>query len=151
MLETPATVIRLEGGEAIVEAAQSGGCGSCSGGKGCGSGKLSQMLCVRPREFRVRNDAEAQVGDRVLVGVADGLLLRSALILYGLPMLLLFCGAFVGAHWPGGASGRDAAAAFGGAAGLAAGFLLARFITGRQGAAPLAIIRCDSTPKSAIL
>ncbi len=150
MLETPATVIRLEGEEAVVEAEQSGGCGSCSSGKGCSSGKLSQMLCVRPREFRVRNHVDAHVGDRVLVGVADGLLLRSALTLYGLPMLMLFGGAFLGAQWTGGASG-DAAAAIGGVAGLAAGFLLARFIAGGQRAALPAIIRCDSTTKSAIL
>lgn len=142
MLETRATVIRVEGTEAIVEAEQGGGCGSCGGGKGCSSGKLSQMLCVRPREFRVTNEVNARVGDQVLVGVADGLLLRSALILYGLPMLLLFAGALLGASWmAGGEAGRDAGAAVGAAAGLAAGFVLARFAASRRRVGSPAIIR----------
>lgn len=151
MLETRATVVRLEGAEAIVEAEQGGGCGACSGGNGCGSGKLSQMLCVRPRQFRVRNDINARIGDRVQVAVADGLLLRSALTLYGLPLLLLFAGALSGAHWMGGASGRDAGEAIGAGAGLLAGFALAGFIASRQRGAAPAIIRCENMKKSAIL
>jgi len=153
MLETRAVVTRLEGTEALVEAVQGGGCGQC-GGAGCGSGKLSQVFCVRPREFRVRNDIGAAVGQEVQVAVADGTVLRSALTLYGLPLLLLIAGALCGAHWMGNTAGRDAAAAIGAAAGLLTGFLLAGGIASRQralfGAAPV-ITRCESMKKSAIL
>jgi len=154
MLETRAIVIQLEGAEAIVEAVQSGGCGLCVSGKGCGSGKLSQMLCVRPRQFRVHNGINARIGEEVQVAVADGILLRSALTLYGLPLLLLFSGALLGAHWIDGTSGRDAGAAMGAAAGLLAGFLLAGFIASRQRASSAAfpaIVRCESMKNSAIL
>jgi sigma-E factor negative regulatory protein RseC len=154
MLETRAVVTRLVGAEALVEAVQGGACSLCGGGKGCGSGKLSQMLCVKPRQFRVRNEIGAGVGDEVQVAVADGTVLRSALLLYGLPLLLLVGGALLGAQWAGNAGSRDAAAAGGAVAGLLAGFVLAAFIASRQrasfAAAP-AITRCEGMKKSAIL
>ncbi len=153
MLETRAVVTRLEGTEALVEAVQGGGCGQCSAG-GCGSGKLSQVFCVHPRQFRVRNDIHAAVGEEVQVAVADGTVLRSALILYGLPLLLLFGGALCGAHWLGGIAGRDAGAAVGAVGGLLAGLVLARLIASRQRtvfAASPVISRCESMKKSAIL
>lgn len=154
MLETRAIVVKLEGQEAIVEAVQGGGCGLCGGGKGCGSGKLSQTLCVRPRQFRARNDINARVGQEVQVAVADGMLLRSALILYGIPLLLLFCGALLGGHWIAGAAGRDGGAAIGAAAGLLAGFFLARILASRQRTPSVAfpaIARCESVKESVIL
>jgi len=151
MLETRASVIRVEGAEAIVEAQPSGGCGACSGGGGCGGAGLSRTLCVRPRQFRVRNSVGARVGDEVQVVVADGVLLRSALTLYGLPLLLVFAGAAFGAQWMAGSGRRDAGAVIGAVAGLLAGFILARFIASRQRASLPAIIHCESIRKSAIL
>lgn len=149
MLETRAIVVQLEGAEAIVEAVQGGGCSLCGGGKGCGSGKLSQMLCVQPRQFRVRNGINARIGEEVQVGVEDGLLLRSALTMYGIPLLLLFGGALLGARW-----GDDAGAAVGAAVGLLAGFLLAGFLASRQRASSSAlpaIVRCEGVKNSVIL
>jgi sigma-E factor negative regulatory protein RseC len=149
MLETRAIVIKLEGDEAVVESLHGGGCGSCSAGNGCG--KMSEMFCVKPRQFRVRNGIGAQVGEEVEVAVADGALLRSALILYAMPMALLFAGALSGAGF---ADGSDAGAAMGAVAGLLAGFALARVISRRQRKRPEsypAISRCGRMGKSAIL
>jgi sigma-E factor negative regulatory protein RseC len=130
MLETRAIVIKIEGREALVEAIGSGGCGAC-GGSACGSGKLAEAFCVRPRQFLARNEVHAQVGEEVEITVKDGALFRSALILYGLPLVSLFAGAVSGAHWLGAAS-RDGGAAIGAFAGLLAGFALAAVIAARQ-------------------
>jgi sigma-E factor negative regulatory protein RseC len=154
MLETRAIVVQLDGVEAVVEAAQGGGCGLCASSKGCGSGKMSQLLCVRPRQFRVRNEINARIGEEVQVAVADGVLLRSALTLYGLPLLLLFVGALLGARWMDGISGHDAGSAIGAAVGLLVGFPLAGFLASLQQAsfAELpAIVRCANIKNSAIL
>lgn len=129
MLDTRAIVIRVEGEAAVVEAVHTGGCGACTGS--CSSGSMSKMLCVKPRQFRVRNAIGARIGDEVEVSVAEGVLMRSALTLYALPLVALFAGAFAGAHWVG-SSGQDAGAALGAAAGLLAGFALARLIAARQ-------------------
>lgn len=148
MLETRAIVVRLEGEEAIVEAVQSGGCGACGGG-GCSSSAMSQMFCVKPRQFRARNGIGARPGEEVQVAVAEGALLRSALILYALPIALLFGGAMAGSSLAG-SPASDAGAAAGAVAGLAAGFALARFIISRRRTRAEsfpAIIRCDSAGK----
>lgn len=131
MIETRAIVIRTEGEEAVVEPLQTGGgCGACTGGA-CGSSKLAEAFCTRPRQFRARNGINAQVGEEVEISVRDGALFRSALTLYGLPLLLLFAGAVSGEHWIV-AAGRDGGAAIGAAAGLLGGFSLAASISARQ-------------------
>lgn len=129
MLETRAIIIQLDGAEAIVEARQGGGCGQCDSEKGCG--KASQLFSSQPRRFRVRNEINARVGEEVQVFVADGVLLRSAAIIYMLPLALLLLGGSLGSHWAGDA-GRDGYAVMGAMLGLVAGFVLARLLTLRQ-------------------
>ncbi len=135
MLETRAIVIKVEGREAVVESVQGGGCGACGGSKGCGSGKLAEAFCVRPRQFRALNEINAQVGEEVEISVRDGALFRSALTLYGLPLVSLFAGAASGARWFGG----DGGAAIGALAGLLAGFALAGAMAARQRRAGAAV------------
>lgn len=138
MLETLAIVIRVEGREAVVESTQGGGCGNCDSENGCGSSKLSQLFCREPRRFRVRNDANAQEGTMVQVTVAEGLLLRSALLMYGLPLVLLLAGALLGAQWASAAS-RDVYSILGGLAGLISGFVFAKVMTLRNGLLSVAL------------
>jgi sigma-E factor negative regulatory protein RseC len=143
MLETRAIVIRLEGAEAIVEARQGGSCGQCSQEKTCG--KAAQLFSSAPRSFRVRNDMNARVGEEVQISMADGVLLRSAVVMYLLPLALLLAGGMLGSHWAGAAGHDDAYAATGALLGLAAGFALARLIARRQrvlSSAQPAIARC---------
>lgn len=132
MLEARAIIIKVEGSEAVVEAAQGGGCGQCDSANGCSSGKLSRMFCAQPRRFRVHNGIDARVGDEVQVSLQDGVLLRSASILYLLPLGLLLVGGFLGASMASTAAGRDGYAALGVLLGLVAGFAGARFYTLRQ-------------------
>jgi sigma-E factor negative regulatory protein RseC len=132
MLETRAIVIRVEGREALVESMQGGGCGHCDSEKGCGSGKLSQLFCNEPRRFLVRNDANAQVGTVVQIALAEGLLLRSALLMYMLPLLLLLCGAMAGAQFSSDEQSRDVYSAIGGLLGLSLGFVIAKVISLRR-------------------
>lgn len=132
MLETRAVVISLEGNKALVEAIHGGGCGNCDSEKGCGTGKLSQLFCSEPRRFHVRNDANAQVGSLVQVAMAEGLLLRSALLIYMLPLALLLGGAITGAQFAHDEHSRDVYAAIGGLLGLLLGFVIAKGLSQRQ-------------------
>lgn len=132
MMQTRAVIIRLEGADALVESTQGGGCGSCDSENGCGSGKLSQLFCSEPRRFRVRNDANAQVGTLVQVTLPEGVLLHSALLMYILPLVLLMIGAMVGAQWAREAESVDAYAAIGGLTGLACGFVLVKVLSLRR-------------------
>ena len=145
MLEARAIVVHLEGPEAIVEARQSGGCGHCDNPKGCGANKLSQLFCTKPRQFRVSNTINARIGEEVEVSIADGVLLRSALAMYFLPLLLAFGGGMLGTHMAFDYASGDAYAAVGAVLGLVAGFLLVRLFRLRilsSSAAPV-IKRCS--------
>ncbi len=149
ILETRAIIIQLDGAEAVVEAKQGGGCGHCDSEKGCG--KVSQLFCSQPRRFRVRNGINARIGDEVQVFVADGVLLRSAAIMYILPLALLLLGGSLGSHWADDASCRDGYAVIGAMLGLVMGFVLAKLSTLRQHAlsdAQLVIARCGGTHHS---
>ena len=133
MLETRAIVMQIDGRSALVQADQGNGCGQCNG-KGCGTGKLSQLFCSKPRQFQVDNPIKANVGDDVIVSVAEGAVLRGISLVYALPLLLLVMGAAlgnIGAVQPG---QRDGYAAVGALCGLVAGFVVARWISSRQSA-----------------
>lgn len=131
MLETRAIVVQVDGQYAFVLANQGNGCGQCDG-KGCGTGKLSQLFCGKPRQFRVDNPANASVGDEVIVSVAEGAVLRGIGLVYLLPLLLLAAGAMLGSLLAAQAEQRDIYAAVGALSGLVAGFVFAKWVSARQ-------------------
>lgn len=141
MLETPARVVGTEQAAALVEADFGGGCGSgmCAKG-GCGAAVLAQIFSRNPRgPMRVGNPILASVGERVIVGVEEGVLVRSTLITYCLPLTTLLAGALVGGRLLGG----DALAVVGAVLGWAAGWGLARLLGRRllQSAQPVILRR----------
>jgi sigma-E factor negative regulatory protein RseC len=132
MLETRAIVVHLYGKEALVEAIGEGGCGQCSSEKGCGSSKLTQLFCTKPRQFKVHNEANAVIGDEVQITLPDGVLLRSSILMYAVPLILLLGGGMLGAYCSHDAVSRDGYAAVGSLLGLVSGFALAKWIAKRQ-------------------
>jgi sigma-E factor negative regulatory protein RseC len=132
MLASRAVVISVDGNQAVVESLEGGGCGKCDSANGCGSSKLSQLFCSEPRRFRVRNEANAQVGATVQIVLAEGVLLRSALLMYVLPLAFLFAGAIFGEHWAAEAS-REIYAVLGGLTGLIFSYFLLKNFTGQSG------------------
>ena len=131
MLETRAIVVQIDGQHALVQANQGNGCGQCNG-KGCGTGKLSQLFCSKPRQFQVDNPINASVGDEVIVSVMDGAVLRGIGLVYLLPLALLVAGAMLGNLSAAQAEQRDGFAAAGAVIGLIGGFVLSRWIASRQ-------------------
>lgn len=140
MLETPALVVETDQAAALVEADFGGGCGSgmCAKG-GCGAAVLAQIFSRNPRgPMRVGNPIQARIGERVIVGVEEGMLVRSTLLAYLLPLALLLGGALAGR-----AGGGDGLAAVGALLGLAIGWGLARLLGRRllQSAQPVILRR----------
>jgi len=133
MIETQATVTALEGDYALVEASQ-GGCGRCHEQGGCGGNNASQLFCHGPRHFRVLNPLGVKVGEKVLVGVPDGAVSHSVLVLYLLPLALLVLGAVAGAALM--PEARDAAAAAGALSGGLLAWFLARHLQARDAQSP---------------
>lgn len=131
MLETRAIVMHTDKLSALVQASAGNGCAACEG-KGCGSGKLTQLFCNKPRQFKVENTINARVGDEVIVSVAEGTVMRGIALVYLLPLLLLFAGAMLGSALAADAAFRDASEAAGGLSGLVAGFVFAKWLSVRR-------------------
>ena len=131
MLETRAVVLEVDKLIAQVQANQGNGCSACNG-KGCGSGKLTQLFCSKPRQFQVANRIGAQVGDDVIISVPDGAVMRGVGIVYLLPLVLMFAGASLLGSLAAQGAQRDGYAAAGALSGLVLGFLAARWLSSRQ-------------------
>lgn len=116
MAETKGTITALDGAHALVRVDDSG-CGRCHEPGGCGGVNIGKMLCSAPQVFRVLNQGNSEVGQRVIIAVPDGVVRRGAFLAYGLPLLTLLIGAFVGSGVAG-----DPGAMIGAVAGLVIAF-----------------------------
>lgn len=111
--EVRAVVRAVDGDFAWVEPEQ-GGCGRCHEEGGCGGQHLTQLFCSGAKRYRVRNDAGAQAGDKVLIALPAGAVRRLANLAYVLPVFGLIGGAAFGLNLAG-----DSGAMIGGFGGLA--------------------------------
>jgi sigma-E factor negative regulatory protein RseC len=94
MLEQTAEIIRTAPDGVWVQAVEPSGCGTC-GGQGCSTRRIAELFQRKPRQFLVDCDLSLSPGDRVVVGIARGSVLKSALRVYGLPLGLMLAGALL--------------------------------------------------------
>jgi len=92
-------------------------------------------------------------GDAVIVGLAEGALLRGSLLVYLLPIVLLLAGALLGQAAFAGAG--EEPVILSGAVGLGLGFLAARVVSRRLRSdtrfQPMVMRRLDAVPMPATL
>ena len=96
MLEERGQVIAVEQGAVRVRVNRQSACGSCQAKVACGQGLMQAMQSEYCHEVRAITDLHLQEGDFVVIGVSEDLLLRSALMVYLLPLLALIAGAVLG-------------------------------------------------------
>jgi sigma-E factor negative regulatory protein RseC len=126
VLETRATIIRLEGQYAVVQANRPNGCDLCQG-KGCGASKLSQLFCNSPAQLKVNNSISAGIGDEVIISVAEGAVLRGVGMAYIVPLVLLVVGTMLGSMGGESSGQHDGYAALGAVLGLIGGVVIAKW------------------------
>lgn len=97
-MEMQAEVLAVEGTHVLVKVSEhGGGCGRCNEAGGCNSGVLTQVFGRRAgREFRLVNSIGATLGDRVVVSLQDGVTLKTSLVVYMVPVVLMILGAALG-------------------------------------------------------
>lgn len=92
MIETIATVIAHKGKTAHVVSTRQSPCGSCKKQGQCASKTLAQLSDKDTLEFHVSLLEPVHVGQTIRVGIPEQDLLRSTLVLYGLPLAGLLMG-----------------------------------------------------------
>lgn len=110
MVEEQVVITAIEKEGAWVEGIQQSACGSCSAKAGCGQHAMSQLgkkvslwlpfHNVEGNESAL-NEADSLnetfcVGQQIVVGLPEGAILRSTLVLYGVPLIALVFGAIIG-------------------------------------------------------
>lgn len=141
MIETESWVESVDGtGRAVVRPlASGGGCGSC-GGRGCGSGGsfLGLAPAPAPPQLTVRDRLGVKPGQRVVVGLPEGVVMRAAFAHYLVPLLGLFLGAgafhFLAGFW--GVAAVEGVTLLGAAVGMLAAFQWLRGFSRRLGRDP---------------
>ncbi|MCY1292454.1 SoxR reducing system protein RseC [compost metagenome] len=123
MIEEPGRVIAVESGAVWVETLRQSTCSGCAVKAGCGQG-LHSLLGTSARRGRVRArcDLQLTVGDSVVLGVPEDLLLRSAALFYLFPLFGLFAAALLTER----AGLSEPLVAFAGIAGFLASWLIVR-------------------------
>ena len=96
MIEESAVVVKIEHHQVWVEAASNSACGACQQKSSCTTNALGNLLDKRavPVDSAIRLVA----GDKVMVAIDEGLLIRASLLLYVVPLMALFAGAGL-ANW----------------------------------------------------
>ena len=128
MINEYAYVVEVNGADAVVKAERKSSCEACSINKGCGTSVLASVLGKRSLELSVRNDIGASVGDNVIVGIPDSVILRGSILIYLVPVLTLLLGAIFGTIVSPQLNLADGFVAISGILGLLLGFLFARSI-----------------------
>lgn len=91
MIEERGRVIGVETAAVRVQTLRQGTCSACSAKAGCGQGLLQQLGSSAGRgEVRALSAFPLGVGDEVVLGIREDLLLKCALMFYLFPLLGLF-------------------------------------------------------------
>ncbi|MBB1201932.1 SoxR-reducing system protein RseC [Enterobacteriaceae bacterium 89] len=122
MIKEWATVVSWHNGQALVSCDVKSSCSSCSSRAGCGSRVLNKLGPQTEHTISVPSAKPLVVGQKVELGISEGSLLTSAMLVYMTPLLGLFVMAAVFQLL----FGSDQAAFAGGVLGGVGGFLIAR-------------------------
>ena len=125
MIEQRAVILSLQSESsqtqttATLEIERKTACGLCGQTRGCGNSIWGKLFGHQTSAFKAQNRINAKVGDSVIVGINEKALLKSALLLYILPLVTLFVGAILASQlWQ-----TDASTMLGAVVGLVLGLL----------------------------
>jgi sigma-E factor negative regulatory protein RseC len=122
MIEETGKVVATDSGSAWVETSRQSACDSCSAKSGCGHSVLAK-LGQHAVHMQASCDIDVSVGDQVVVGVPEDVMVKSSLLAYLMPLLSMMTFALVAESlWA-----ADLLTALAGMAGLGIGFLMLRW------------------------
>jgi len=90
MITQQAKVVRCDDKTVWLEAERQTTCSGCQLKQGCGTGLLENHVGKRFSRISVENNNEFSIGQEVKLAIPEERLLQGALLMYILPLLLLF-------------------------------------------------------------
>ncbi|GAB1258175.1 alginate biosynthesis regulator MucC [Aurantivibrio plasticivorans] len=140
MLKENGRVVAVDGESVWVETISRSACGSCSAKAGCGQSVLAKWA-EKHSYLQLSLDGRAsdsiRVNDQITIGIPDDSVVKSALLLYCVPLITLVLGASLGSSLIGG----DVASVLGALMGVAMGglfiALFSRLIQHRSSFSPV--------------
>jgi len=94
MIEEPGIVVAVGADGIWVATQRKTTCGSCSAKAACGQGLLNSLSAdKKPHTVKVRSDLQLREGDQVILAISQQSLVRSAFLVYMLPLFLMFAAA----------------------------------------------------------
>jgi sigma-E factor negative regulatory protein RseC len=135
MIEEYGRVVAVKDNMALIEMQRKSVCSACSANKGCGTGVLSKVIGNKRFQLTVFNSVNAGVGDDVIVGIEDDMLVKGSFAVYIIPLLLLFIGSWSGKYIAGlfELSASEGLSILFGMLGLFSGFVWLRHFTRKIG------------------
>ena len=88
-------MLAVNGKHVEIEVQRESSCGDCSLSKSCGIGALGRLLGRRDKLIITNSELNLKRGDHILLGIAERGLLSVSLLVYGLPLLMLFVAAMI--------------------------------------------------------
>jgi sigma-E factor negative regulatory protein RseC len=93
MIEEQAVVIKASKERVTLEVVRTKPCGSMRAGSRMWQFAFGvKIFSHQSGHIETRNDLNAKLGDIVILGIDETLMLKSSLMLYGVPLLLMFLG-----------------------------------------------------------
>ncbi|MBK1644017.1 Fis family transcriptional regulator [Thiocapsa imhoffii] len=126
MIEATATVVESGARGVWVESERQTACGQCASAGACGTAVLGQLFGRQRERFRITGGSELTVGERIIIGIPDRVLVMASTVAYLLPLLMLIGGAALATVLGAGEGGTAGA----GLVGLGLGIGFAAWITG---------------------
>ena len=130
MIEEEAIVISKDGEFAEVDIIRTKPCGLCGKTQGCGNSIWGKVFSFQKRKIKIQNNINAKVGEKVKLLIEENYLLKTSLLLYGVPLFFLFGGMIVSEYFLEVAN--DLAVFLGGVLGFLVGIILLKFITAQN-------------------
>ncbi|WP_102505727.1 SoxR reducing system RseC family protein [Salinivibrio kushneri] len=96
MIKALAEVTSYQDGWLSLACQQQTSCGSCQSQSQCGTGIVSKALPGKVKHLKVRAPKPLPAGTLVEIGLGEATLLRSALLVYMVPLAMMLIGALLG-------------------------------------------------------
>ena len=95
MIEETATVVAATPDHIWVEARARSACSSCGTQDSCATSSVSKWFGMRRQQLRLPNQFASSVGEQVIIGVEDQVMVTASLAAYILPVLLMLGAAII--------------------------------------------------------